>query len=126
MRSRSDFEGGFLSYLARDGRSRWLVALLLLGVVLLAVGFLLDGCESGGDPSPTQEEELAALLSSVDGVGECVVTVVYSPVNEGEVIGVAVVCEGAESAETKERVISMLSTLFRIGTHRISVEKLSK
>ena len=126
MRSRSDFSGGFLSYLARDGRARWIVVLLLLGLLLLVVGFLLDGRESRADAVPTREEEIAALLSSVDGVGECVITVVYSSEVEGEVVGVAVVCEGAESADTKQRVISMLSTLFHIGTHRITVEKLSK
>ena len=126
MRSRSNFDGGFLSYLLREGRSRWILVLLALGVILLALGFLLDGRGSKVDAPPTKEEELAELLSSVEGVGECVVTVVYSSENEGEVVGVAVICEGGESVETKERVISMLSTLFRIGTHRITVEKLSK
>lgn len=127
VRSRSAFEGGFFSYLLKDGRSRWLLVLLALGMLLLIAGFFLDGKGAGAQaPSPTKEEELARLLSSVEGVGECVVTVVYSPTNREEVIGVAVICEGGESAQTRERVITMLSTLFCIGTHRITVEKLSK
>ena len=126
MRSRSDFEGGFFSYLLRDGHARWLLVLLAVGVALLIAGLVWDGREARAPTPTTKEEELAALLSEVEGVGECVVTVVYSPENAEEVVGVAVICEGGASIETKERVITMLSTLFRIGTHRITVEKLAK
>lgn len=110
----------------RDGHARWLLLLLAVGLALLIAGLVWDGREARTQAPPTKEEELASLLSEVDGVGECVVTVVYSPQNAEEVVGVAVICEGGASVEIKERVISMLSTLFCIGTHRITVEKLAK
>ncbi|MBR5139984.1 MAG: hypothetical protein IKV16_02910 [Clostridia bacterium] len=84
------------------------------------------------------EEELADICSSVDGVGRCRVTVSFERGEEREykgsaligskppkVLGVSVVCSGANSDAVRAEIIRMMSALFDIGTNRIAVLKLN-
>ncbi len=122
MNARLKSENRLLSFLSSQKKS-FLPALVLcavLGVLLLGVG-RNDSSQSG---TGTLEEETAALCSAVAGVGECRVMITYT--DDERVYAVAVLCEGAESPSVRESVVSLASSLFGIGTNRISVLKLSK
>ena len=83
------------------------------------------------------EEELEELCESIDGVGKCSVTVTFS---EGErleykgsnlissepprVLGITVVCEGADSVNVKRDISECMKALFEIGSNRVSVLKM--
>jgi hypothetical protein len=69
-------------------------------------------------------EELAELCSSVGGVGRC--RVMTTTDAEGEVTAVAVLCDGAESAEVRAKLSKLISSLYGIGYHRISILKISQ
>ena len=110
-----------------------IAALFGIGVLLIFFGMSGDNTASTAVGAETLEEELAALCSSLDCVGECRVLITYEERALGfgqgteEVIsGIAVVCSGGDNAEVRERVVKMLSGIFGIGTNRIRVERLAK
>ena len=84
------------------------------------------------------ESEVAALCSSVSGVGKCRVFITFergaastyrgSSVIETKpplVLGVSVVCSGGDSDRVRSELTDMLTALFSIGSNRVSVLKLN-
>lgn len=105
-----------------------------LGVTALAVFLIFFGAaekteEEQATASDTRAE-IEALCSSVEGVGKCRVTVVFEPDgvtgDEERVYSVAVVCEGGDSIYVRARLIELITTLYGIGSNRVSVMKLQK
>ena len=43
---------------------------------------------------------------------------------DGDVFGVIILCEGAESVTVRERLSDLLSSLYGIGANRISILKI--
>jgi hypothetical protein len=72
----------------------------------------------------SEEERLCEMLSSISGVGECEIMISYT--DDGEVDGVAVLCEGAESPSVRQSVKELFSSLYGIGRSRISILKIRK
>lgn len=122
-----------------------IIVLFFLGALLLAFS-AAGGEKNAGKESVDSlaeykvalEEELARLCSSVEGVGRCTVTVSFERGEEKlykgstlietkppRVMGITVVCSGADSDGVRAALTSMLSALFDIGTNRISVLKLN-
>ena len=122
-----------------------IIVLFFLGAILLAFS-AAGGEKNAGKESVDSlaeykvalEEELARLCSSVEGVGRCTVTVSFERGEEKlykgstlietkppRVMGITVVCSGADSDGVRAALTSMLSALFDIGTNRISVLKLN-
>lgn len=115
-------------------------------VLLIGVCFLLILLGSSGkkktvaepDSLTEQEAKIAGICESVRGVGECRVMVTVA---EGEVtnyrgsavigtvpakiLGITVVCEGADDPAVRSDLIRMLSSMYDIGTNRVNVLKLS-
>ena len=121
-------------------------ALLLcaLGVLLIAFSAATATGDRGGDEVTLEEykkdleSELSELCSSVRGVGKCRVMVTFERGEENtykgsslveskppRVMGVSIVCRGADSDEVRRELVDMLSALFDIGSNRISVLKLN-
>ena len=103
--------------------------MLFVGVLLLAVLLIFyDGKETERDET-TDEERLVTLISSVEGAGECRVTVVYresqTQNDTREVFAVAVVCEGGDNVNVRARITELVTTLYGVGANRVSVMKLS-
>ncbi len=84
------------------------------------------------------EDELGELCSSVRGVGKCKVMITFERGEENtykgsalieskppRVMGVSVICRGADSDEVKRELTTMISALFDIGSNRISILKLN-
>ena len=118
----------------------------LVGIVLIALSFGggNDGEEKNNtvplaEYKATLEGELEEACSSVRGVGRCEVIVTFERGAENtykgnslieskppRVMGVTVICDGADSDEVRACITGMMSSLFAIGTNRISVMKLNK
>ncbi len=124
-----------------------LIALIVaIAVGVLLVAFSFGGGNGGEGDADAQtlaeykaelECELEAVCSSIKGVGRCEVIVTFSRGAENtykgtalieskppEVMGVSVICEGANSDEVRADIVGMMSSLFGIGKNRISVMKL--
>lgn len=110
-----------------------IAVLLALGLLLIFFGMRGDEAVSTSiTDGETLEERVSTLLSSLEGVGECKVLITYEEKalgygkdTEKLISGIAVVCDGGDSIVVKERVSSVLSSLFGIGKNRIRVEKRS-
>ena len=112
----------FLSFLRGSRTAIVLAVLLALGAFLI----LPLGGGSEGETEASDEERLAALCSSIEGVGECRVYITYTTETRGStrVESVAVVCRGASSPSVQAELTSLISSLFGIGTNRISISKM--
>ena len=112
----------FLSFLRGSRTAIVLAVLLALGAFLI----LPLGGGSEGETVASDEERLAALCSSIEGVGECRVYITYTTETRGStrVESVAVVCRGASSPSVQAELTSLISSLFGIGTNRISISKM--
>lgn len=109
------------------GRGRAAAIAALLAALGLLLALLGSGSGETNSASVSDDERVAELCSRIEGVGECYA---YLHVSEGDygseggIAGITVVCEGGDSAAVRERLSSMLSSLFGIGSNRIRVEKL--
>ena len=120
--------------------------ILILGVALLL--FASDGKEEAEIKSDAEElsaygtaleERLTALCAEVSGVGRVRVMVTLESGAQAQykgsvqiatlpprVLGVCVICSGAEDAEVRARLTGMISALTGIGSHRIAVLPLAQ
>lgn len=135
----------FFTYLKENKKATRLILLLMLGLLLLLIAAPLF---EGGEVKTTEkslaeykeelEAELSELCSSVSGVGRCRVTVTFERGAENtykgsaliesrppRVMGIAVVCRGADSDTVRAELTEMLSALFELGSNRIAVLKLN-
>lgn len=132
-------------YAQKNKGSVLLFALFILGVFLLVFSSASateteaqENTQSLEEYKARLEEELSAVCSSVSGVGRCKVTVTFERGEEKiykgssvietrppKVLGVTVVCKGADSDKVRSEIIDMMSALFDIGTNRIAVLKLN-
>lgn len=131
-------------YVARNKKGVFIAFLFILGAIMLLLSSrTAEPADNGGSQTLAEykarlEEELADICSSVDGVGRCRVTVSFERGEEREykgstligsrppkVLGVSVVCIGADSDAVRAEIIGMMSALFDIGTNRIAVLKLN-
>ena len=139
----SDNKQRVIEFAAKNKRMMLLLVLLLLGVGMIL--FSSPASEREDEQRETLdeykmrlEEELEELCSSVRGVGACRVTVTFERGEERvykgssllesrppKVMGVTVVCKGADSDKVKQEIIAMMTALFDIGSNRIAVLKLN-
>ena len=110
---------GLIDCIKKDKRILVSVLLLLLGFALLILGSV-KGKESA-EVTASEEEKIAALCGSVEGVGECYVTVNY----DGErVASIVVLCEGGDSISVRKCLSDILVTLYDIGYNRVRIDRL--
>lgn len=117
------FDGGFKKYILSGKGGVLAAALAAAGLLLLLFGGV-GGEKTDVTPEASLEAQIAELCSATEGVGECRAMVTYG--DDGEVFAVAVLCEGAESAEVRADIKELVGSLFGIGANRISVVKIKK
>ena len=119
------------------------VLLFALGIMLIAISGATGNDTVENVPSLAQykaelEDEVENMCSSVRGVGKCRVMITFERGEENtykgsslieskppKVMGISVVCRGADSPEVTRALVDMLTALFDIGSNRISVLKLN-
>ena len=128
----------------KNRKMKYALLLLLAGIILVIISSSFSGSdneakrESIDEYREKLESRVADLCSSVDGVGKCRVFITFergeqntykgSTLIESKppaVLGVSVVCRGADSERVKRELTEMLSALFDIGYNRISILKLN-
>lgn len=100
-----------------------IIIVVILIIVLVGTIYLMkpkdEGSASTGasQMSPT-EAKLTAILSSINGVGETEVMI-----NEGEsgVLGVVIVCVGADNIMTKNDILNAVSTALSVDKKIIAI-----
>lgn len=100
-----------------------LIAVIALVVLLIVAVFLLFGDgkkQSSLSDSFRSDTELrlVALLESMDGVGDAEVMVTE---NDGDVTGVVVVCDGANSIVVRNDILNAVSTALDINKNIIAI-----
>ncbi len=133
-----------LKDLLKNKRLLFAVGGLILGLVLI-LAFPSEKTDSAQTMETTLEEykeqkekELAELCSSVKGVGRCSVTLSFKKGAENiykgnklteskppEVLGVIVVCRGADSDRVRAELTELFTALFDIPSTRIAILKLN-
>ena len=121
MRSESSSVSSFHGFLSSVGIGWRVGAVLLVGILLLFVGNL----DFGEEKELREEDRIAEMCAMTEGVGECRAVVTYSADGKS-VYAVALLCEGAENVEVRKRLTETVSSLYGIGSHRVSVIRLSK
>ena len=103
-------------------RSSPVLSLVAVGAVLAAllVALLLGGGASRAVAS--EESELEAVCSMLEGVGRCKTVVTYG--EDGRVYAVAVLCDGAQSVDVRRGLTELLTSIYGIGANRIAVLKI--
>jgi hypothetical protein len=91
--------------------------MLLLPILALSLLLMVGTWQK--DEAPTDlDERTAELCSQVSGVGECRVMITY---RDDEVFAVAVLCDGADNIEVRNKLTSLISSLYGIGAHRVEI-----
>ena len=114
--------GEIREFLLGDNNRIWLVSLMILGLILILIG---NNSTENTAVTQTEEMRVGEMCAMMDGVGECRVMMTYRP-DSNEVYAVLVLCDGAESASVRERITSLFTSLYGIGSHRVEIEKLIK
>ncbi len=134
MNNQNANEKGFIERIIDFFKSRpgyiKVIIIAVVGLFLIIIGTAALGGEN--EPGDTSlESRLEELCSSVSGVGRCRVMINYATTEtrygkEGrEVVeSVTVVCQGASNPSVKAELVSLLTSLYGIGSNRIYIAKM--
>ncbi len=102
-----------------------IIIVVLLIVILLGAVYIIDkGKKKNSKVTATDTEKssteikLCGILSNIEGVGS---TDVMITENEGEILGVVIVCEGANSIMTRSNILNAVSTALNIDKKIIAI-----
>ena len=136
---------GFIAFIKGNKKIFTVGAFILLGVILIFASSLSDG-DGGQTKSEITldeykarlEEDIADLCRDVEGVGRCRVFITLERGEQNsykgsmlmetkppKVLGVTVVCRGADSDYVRCELTEMLCALFDVGANRIAILKLN-
>lgn len=114
----------------------WILLGVLVLVMLIPTGESDEASSSSSSENVDQgemESQLKRVLSAMEGVGEVEVMIstkssktdLFSDEYEdGEVLGVVVVAEGAGTATIDAKILDAVKALFGIEAHKISIVKM--
>lgn len=101
------------------------IIVVVLIIVLVGTIYFINKFQDGGGSSSVSgsaksatEIKLTGILSSIDGVGSTDVMI-----NEGEegILGVVIVCDGANNIMTKNDILNAVSTALSIDKSLIAI-----
>ncbi len=113
---------GFFAFIKKRDKK---LLVLISAIVLVAFMLMLFGGEDkdvGGEDAEDEEKKLCRLCSEIEGVGECRVMITY---RDGEVFAVAIVCRGANNYKVREALIELVTSIYGIGSNRVSIQPLA-
>lgn len=113
---------------------------ILLGILVLVMVIPVNNTNPEGNTNVSQEaskgeleEKLEHVLAAMEGVGEVKVMITIKESasdlfsdekEEGEVLGVVVVAQGAGNATIDSKIMTAVKALFGIEAHKISIVKM--
>jgi stage III sporulation protein AG len=109
------------------------IIFILLGVLILIVAVPTGSgsvkqtestSESTGS-SDSVQDQLAAILTRIEGVGKVRVMITFSDEKQLTVEGVVIVAEGGDSPGVEERIREVVMSLFSVEAHKVIVVKMS-
>ena len=110
-------------------KSKKIIIVVLLIAILIGTVYIIDkgrgsNASSVAANSGKSETELRlkSILSSIDGVGS---TDVMITEDEGEIIGVVIVCEGADNLMTRSNILNAVSTVLNVDKKIIAIYSLT-
>lgn len=128
----------------KDKKTRMPLFLLALGLILIILPLVFSNGEGEKSQETLEgykaalEAELSELCSDVYGVGKCKVSVsfergetkTYKGSNVVEtkppkVLGITIVCKGADSDRVRAQLTEMMCALFELGSNRVAILKLN-
>ena len=113
-------------FLSADSSAVKLAGVMLLGLALILLGSLTTRSDKTTLPvQQTDDERMAEICSQMEGVGECRVFMTYSSDGE-DVFAALVLCDGADSVLVREKITSLFTSLYGIGSHRVEIQRLNK
>jgi stage III sporulation protein AG len=71
------------------------------------------------------QEQLAAILTRMEGVGKVRVMISFSDEKQLAVSGVVVVAEGGDSPQVQTKIRDAVMSLFDVEAHKVIVVKMS-
>lgn len=102
-----------------------IIIVVLLIALLIGAVYIIDkskksvtGSSNITSGQSNTEAKLSGLLSSIEGVGS---TQVMITENEGEILGVVIVCEGASNIMTRNNILNAVSTALKIDKKIIAI-----
>ena len=114
---KSASESLLLPFIKKNKTAIFLALLLIIGVLLMLIP------TASTEKARDEEARVSELCAGVAGVGRCSVML---NMRDGEVVSAAVLCDGADLPRVESDVKELISSLYGIGYHRISVLKLSE
>ena len=106
------------------------IAIAAVGILLIIISMGGSGGETDSYAEDDLTKEVREFCEAIDGVGECRVMISYEmgggyfSKDKGDVRAVAVACRGASSVKVREALTDLLTTLFGIGSNRVSIFRL--
>lgn len=100
-----------------------IIAVVLIAVLIAIVYFMNSGtkAKSGAEfntEKSATEIKLTAILSSIEGVGDADVMITE---DEGGIMGVVIVCTGANNIMTRNNILNAVSTALNIDKKIIAI-----
>ena len=106
-----------------------IIIVVLLIVILIGAVFIIDKGKktdtntfAGSTEKSATEVKLTGILRSIEGVGN---TDVMITENEGKILGVVIVCEGADNIMTRSNILNAVSTALHIDKKIIAIYSLT-
>ena len=116
---KSDFS--FLAFIKKQDKG---FIALIIGAIVIALLLIPLGNKRSEEPIEADDAaRLEELCSQIEGVGECRVMVTYK---NSEVYGVAVICRGADNPKVRERIVELVTSVYGIGSNRVTVQPMSR
>jgi hypothetical protein len=121
-----------LSYLYKTGKLKFLLIILICGIVLLVIAGRYSDKLSSPDTSvmshsegeSSLEQKIRVLCESVNGVSS--VSVAVSLDRDGNIIGVGIVCRGGSDPTIQRELIPLVSAACGVGSNRIFITEAQK
>lgn len=102
-----------------------IIIVVVLIVVLIGTVYFINKSKKSSSPTSAvssqkseTEMKLTAILRSIDGVGNADVMITE---DDGEILGVVIVCEGANNIMTRNDILNAVSTALSIDKKIIAI-----
>ena len=110
-------------------KNKKIIIVVLLIAILIGTVYIIDkgkkseaSATTANSAKSETELRLKSILSSIDGVGSTDVMITES---EGEIIGVVIVCEGANNLMTRSNILNAVSTVLNVDKKIIAIYSLT-